>query len=75
MKVKSTRPKAYELNINCHNCNLFISEDFYGLTRTNIRNRLAAHRAKARQHVQKTGHDVHIDISYVTMYQSDKEKK
>lgn len=75
MKVKSTRPKAYELNINCRGCNFFISEDFYGLTRTDIRNRLAAHRAKARQHVQQTGHNVHIDISYVAIYQPDEVMK
>jgi len=75
MKVKSTRPKVYELNINCHGCNFFISEEFYGYTRADIRTKLAAHRAKARQHVRQTGHNVYIDVSYDTMYQPNEVTK
>jgi hypothetical protein len=71
MKVISTRPKAFEININCHNCDYWDSHDFYGNTRIDIKNTLAVCRSRARQHVQRTGHKVQIDISYSTVYKPE----
>lgn len=68
MRVKSTRQNVSEINVNCRNCSYSENEIFFGQTLLSRRNNVKIIRSKARYHAQKTGHEVEIETTYITVY-------
>jgi len=68
MKVKSTRQNAIEIRVSCRNCGYSETGDCYGKPFLERRDIVTNMRSKARYHVQKTGHEVEVEVTHIAVY-------